>query len=219
MWPRPRPTWKPVAAAGLLLGLAVTFRDQELIVIVPAGIYLLVAIRPRRVMLARLAALVACFAVAVTGYLGWFDASHGRWSFTSFGGTFLYGRVADFADCTGLKLPSYETPLCPAQPPADRNADFYTWNPHSPQWTFRPPHGMSREAVVQDFSLRILRHQPLAYGAAVAHDLSYGFSPVRNSGPENYPPALPALPDDQQAGSPGRRRAQGARIRPAVDPA
>jgi hypothetical protein len=47
---------------------------------------------------------------------------------------------------------------------------------------------MSRDAVVRDFSLRILEHQPLAYAEAAAGDLLYGFSPVRGAGPERYPP-------------------------------
>ena len=181
--------WRPVAACGLLLGLAVTFRDEELIMIVPAVIYLLVSVRPGRRLAKRLAALIGCFLIPVTGYLGWFDASHGEWSFTTFTGAFLYGRVADFASCQGLQLPSYEKPLCPTQPPAARNADFYTWDPQSPQWTFRPPAGMSRDAVVRDFSVRILHHQPLAYLEAVGRDFIYGFSPVRGAGPEHYSPA------------------------------
>ena len=194
VWRRERPQethkekrgWLPAAACGLLLGVAVTFRDQELIMIVPAALYVLVAVRPRPRLLTRLAALTGCFLIPVAGYLGWFEASHGRWSFTSFSGSFLYGRVADFASCQGLSLPAYEKPLCPTQPPALRSADFYTWNPQSPQWTFHPPAGMSRDAVVRDFSLRILRHQPLAYADAVARDFIYGFSPVRGAGPEHY---------------------------------
>ena len=188
-WPRESQGWVPAAVCGLLLGLAVTFRDQELIMIVPAALYVLVAVRPRRRRLTRLAALGGCFLVPVAGYLGWFDASHGQWNFTTFDGAFLYGRVADFASCQGLNLPAYEKPLCPAQPPGQRIADFYTWNPQSPQWMFHPPAGMSRDAVVRDFSLRILRHQPLAYAEAVARDLAYGFSPVRGAGPERYSPA------------------------------
>ena len=183
VWRRDSVTWRAAAWCGLLLGLAVTFRDQELIMIVPAVIYVLIRRCPVRV----LAALVVCFALPVTGYLGWFYASHGKWNFTTFSGAFLYGRVADFADCSGLRLPSYEKPLCPAQPPADRVADYYTWNPASPQWTFTPPPGKSRDSVVEDFSLRILRHQPLAYAEAVGRDFLYGFSPVRGEGPEHYP--------------------------------
>ena len=41
--------------------------------------------------------------------------------------------------------------------------------------------------MVRDFSLRILRHQPLAYVEAVGQDFVYGFSPVRGAGPEHYP--------------------------------
>ena len=182
-------SWLPAAACGLLLGLAVTFRDEVLIMIVPAALYVLVAVRPRRRLLTRLAALTGCFLIPVIGYLGWFDVSHSEWNFTTFSGAFLYGRVADFASCQGLNLPAYEKALCPAQPTALRNADFYTWNPQSPQWTFHPPAGMSRDAVVRDFSLRILRHQPLAYADAVARDFIYGFSPVRGAGPEKYSPA------------------------------
>jgi 4-amino-4-deoxy-L-arabinose transferase-like glycosyltransferase len=190
VWPRDaNPGWRPATAAGLLLGLAVTFRDEELIMIVPAALYLIVAIRPWRLMARRLAALAGCFLIPVAGYLGWFYADHGEAGFTTFSGAFLYGRVADFASCQGLALPTYEKPLCPTQPSAERNADFYTWDPQSPQWTFHPPAGMSRDAVVLDFSLRILRHQPLAYAEAVGRDFIYGFSPVRGAGPEDYSPA------------------------------
>ncbi len=182
-------SWLPAAICGLLLGVAATFRDQDLIMIVPAALYVLVAVRPRRRLLTRLAALTGCFLIPVIGYLGWFDISHGQWNFTTFSGSFLYGRVADFASCQGLNPPAYEKPLCPTQPTALRNADFYTWKPQSPQWTFHPPAGMSRDAVVRDFSLQILRHQPLAYADAVARDFSYGFSPVRGAGPEKYSPA------------------------------
>jgi len=187
IWRRDNVTWKAAALCGLLLGLAVTFRDQELVMIVPAAIYLGVLVRPGKQLLRRMAALLGCFAIPVAGYLGWFEASHGQWNFTTFSGAFLYGRVADFADCTGLTLPAYEKPLCPTQPAAQRVADFYTWSPASPQWTFTPPPGTSRDSVVKDFSLRILRHQPLAYAEAVGRDFWYGFSPVRRAGPEHYP--------------------------------
>ena len=186
VWRRDSVTWKAAAVCGLLLGLAVTFRDQELIMVVPAALCLLVTARRR---LRSLAALLACFAVPVAGYLGWFYASHGQWNFTTFSGAFLYGRVADFADCDGLALPAYERPLCPTQPPSERVADFYTWNPASPQWTFTPPPGKSRDSVAEDFGLRILRHQPLAYAEAAGRDLLYGFSPVRGEGPEHYSPS------------------------------
>jgi 4-amino-4-deoxy-L-arabinose transferase-like glycosyltransferase len=196
IWPRPGGGWRTAAACGLLLGTAVTFRDEELVMIVPAALYVAVRGRPWR----RLGALAGCFLIPVGAYLGWFGATHPEPGFTTFSGAFLYGRVADFASCQGLRLPSYERPLCPAQPPAQRNADFYTWDPRSPQWTFRPPAGMSRDAVARDFSLRILEHQPVAYAEAAARDFWYGFSPVRGAGPERYPPGYLRFQPDVRAG-------------------
>jgi hypothetical protein len=147
--------------------------------------------------------LVVCFLIPVTAYLGWFQGTRGEFGFTTFSGAFLYGRVADFADCTGLSLPAYEKPLCPTQPPARRVADYYTWNPASPQWTFTVPPGMSRDSVARDFSIKILRHQPLAYAEAAAKDFLYGFSPVRGPGPEHYSPSYlrfhQQIPPDPQA--------------------
>jgi hypothetical protein len=189
VWRRDGPRKRAAAAAGLLLGVAVTFRDQDLIMIVPAALFMLARVRPGRLLLTRLAAVGGCFLIPVIGYLGWFAAAHGQWNFTTFDGAFLYGRVADFASCSGLELPAGEQPLCPTQPVAERNADFYTWDPKSPQWTFTPPAERSRDAVVRDFSLRILRHQPASYAEAVGRDLLYGFSPVRGAGPEQYSPA------------------------------
>jgi hypothetical protein len=190
---------KRAAIAGLLLGVAVAFRDEELIMIIPAVIYLIVA----KQSLKQLTALVVCFLIPVTAYIGWFDATRGQWNFTTFSGAFLYGRVADFADCTGLTLPVYEKPLCPTQPPAQRVADYYTWNPVSPQWTFAVPPGKSRDGVVRDFSIRILEHQPAAYAEAVTKDFLYGFSPVRDAGPEHYSPSYlkfhKQIPPDPQA--------------------
>ena len=221
VWRREGPDWRRCAACGLLVGVAVSFRDEELIMVVPAVVYVLVAVRPRRRLLMRLWALIGCFLIPVAGYLGWFDASHGQWSFTTFSGAFLYGRVADFASCSGLNLPGYERPLCPTQPPALRNADYYTWDPSSPQWTFTPPAGMSRDAVVENFSLRILRHQPLGYAEAVGRDFIYGFSPVRGAGPEKYSPAYLQfhtyiLPDPQADASIGALGYQAPAVRPAL---
>jgi hypothetical protein len=189
VWRGHRAGWATFTAAGLLLGAAAVTRVADLVLIVPAALYLAVTIRPWRRLAAAGGILAAAFLLPVAGYAGWFASSHGQWGFTSYNGTFLYGRVVQFADCTGMRLPSYERPLCPAQPPAQRNYDFYMWSVKSPQWTHPPPPGMTRQAVVLDFSRRVLAHQPLSYLAAVGTDVTYGFSPVRGNGPEHYPAA------------------------------
>ena len=154
-----------MAAAGLLLAAAAVTRVADLVLIIPAVLYAAVTFRPWRKLAARGAVLAGCFLLPVAGYAGWFAAAHGQWGLSDYNGTFLYGRVVQFANCTGLSVPSYERPLCPTQPSAQRNYDFYMWSAKSPQWRFVPPHGLTRQAVVLNFSRRILVHQPLSYPA------------------------------------------------------
>ena len=187
VWRGNRAGWAAVTASGLLLAAAAVTRVADLVLIVPAVLYLAIVMRPWRRLAMSGGILAGCFLLPVVGYAGWFASSHGQWGLTSYNGTFLYGRVVQFADCTGMRLPAYERPLCPAQPPAQRNYDFYMWSARSPQWQFRPPPGMTRQAVVLDFSRRVLAHQPLSYLAAVATDAGYGFAPGRGNGPERYP--------------------------------
>jgi hypothetical protein len=182
---------RAAAVAGLLLGAAATIRVADLTMIVPAALYVAVAVRPWRLLAARAGVLVASFLLPVASYMGWFAFSHGPFELSGFNGTFMYGRVVQFADCAGLQLPADERSLCPAQPPAQRNPDFYAWSPRSPMWRFRPP-GSSMDqwqGVALGFSLRVVAHQPLDYLKAVGTDIAYGFSPVRGNGPENYPEA------------------------------
>jgi len=220
VWRGNQAGWAAIGASGLLLGAAAVTRVADLVLIVPAALYLVVTIRPWRRLAICGGILAAGFLLPVAGYAGWFAAAHGQWGLTGDNGTFLYGRVVPFAECTGLQLPSYERPLCPAQPPGHRNYDFYMWSAESPQWRFQPPHGMTRQAVVFDFSRRVLAHQPLSYLAAVSTDMAYGFSPVRGNGPEHYPAAYLKF----QAGFPPYAEVQAAlgtygHAAPSVQPA
>ena len=177
------------AVAGLLLAAAAVTRVADLVLIGPALLYLFLVVRPWRRLVVRGGLLAGCFLLPVLGYAGWYASGHSTFGLTGYNGTFLYGRVVDFADCTGLRLPAYERALCPGQPPSQRNYDLLMWSPKSPAWQFRPPPGRSRQAVLLDFSERVLAQQPLAYLSAVAGDVGYGFSPVRGDGPERYPAA------------------------------
>ena len=173
--------------AGLLLAFATDIRQSDLIVIIPAAVYLVVAVRPWRRLAVRASLLLAGFLLPVLGYLGWFQATRGQFDFVSYNGEFMYGRIAQFIDCTGVPMPAYERHLCPSQRPAQRNPDFYMWAPQSPQVTLKAPAGMSKDDIIIDFDRRIIEHQPLTYLNVVADDALYSFSPVRGAGPEQYP--------------------------------
>jgi hypothetical protein len=173
--------------AGLLLAVSVLVRVQTAVLVVPVAAYLMATNRPWRLMFARGAAMAGALVVPLVGWMFWFHLTQGPWALSDYGGRWMYGRVAQFADCSGLALPAYERPLCPTQPVSQRVQDFYMWNHHSPQWKYHPPPGKKTGTVVGEFALRVIAHQPLTYARVVGVDYVYGFAPVRHTGPERYP--------------------------------
>ena len=174
-------------AAGLLIAVATLVRESDLLVMIPALLYLVVVIRPWRRLAVTAGLLLAACLLPVLAYVGWFNSWFNTFNFVTYNSEFMYGRIAQFADCTGLSLPAYERHLCPQQPPAQRDPNFYMWDPHSPQVTLKPTDGLSKGQIINDFNWRIIKHQPLTYLKVVAGDVLYSFSPVRGDGPEKYP--------------------------------
>jgi hypothetical protein len=189
VWKREAISNKAAVAAGLLIAAATIIRENDLLVMIPMLGYLALVIRPRRRLAARAGRLLAGCLIPVLGYLAWFAVWFHAFNFVTYSNQFMYGRIAQFAECQGLSLPSYELRLCPQQPPAQRNPDFYMWAPKSPQVTLQPTDGLSKGQISNDFNWRILKHQPLTYVEVVANDILYSFSPVRGDGPEKYPTA------------------------------
>jgi hypothetical protein len=175
------------AVAGLLIAVATLIRESDLLVMIPMLVYLAVVIRPWRRLAIRAALMLAGCLLPVLAYLIWFQMWFNTFNFVTYNTEFMYGRIAQFANCAGLSLPSYEQHLCPQQPPAQRDPDFYMWDKQSPQVTLKPTDGLSKGQIINDFNSRILRHQPLTYLGVVANDVLYSFSPVRGDGPEKYP--------------------------------
>jgi 4-amino-4-deoxy-L-arabinose transferase-like glycosyltransferase len=173
--------------AGLLVAAATIIRESDLLVMIPALLYVLAVIRPRRRLAIRAGLLLVGCVIPVLGYLVWFQVWFSTFNFVTYSNQFLYGRIVQFADCTGLSLPSYERQLCPQQPPAQRDLDWYMWAPQSPQVLLQPTAGLSKGQIIHDFNSRIIEHQPLSYVEAVAGDIVYSFSPIRGDGPERYP--------------------------------
>ena len=173
---------------GLLLAASILARVQTGILVLPVAAYLVAVIRPRRLLLRRAAAMAIGLIVPVVGWAFWFHLAYGPFGLSDYTGRWMYGRVAQFADCTGLTLSPYERRLCPTQPVSQRNQDFYMWDHHSPQWKYLPPHGMKAGTVAGGWALRIIAHQPLTYARVIGVDYIYGFAPVRGlHGPEKYP--------------------------------
>ena len=177
-----------LVAVGLLIAAATVIRESDLLVAIPVVLYLVVVFRRRRRRATQAVLLLLVGLLPpVLGYLGWVQTWYGSFNFVTYGNEFMYGRIAQFADCTGLSLPSYEVHLCPPHQAAAADPNFFMWDPQSPQVTLQPADGLSKNQIVGDFNTAIIEHQPLAYLKAVAGDVVYSFWPVRGDGPEHYP--------------------------------
>ena len=204
-WRRPPVT--VVATAGLLLALATLARTVGIVLIAPALLFVL----GTRLGGARAVALVVAFALPIGLYAGWFHHYHRRYTITSFDGHFLYGRVVDFATCQGLAIPAYERMLCPAMPPADRpGPNWYVWNAASPASHVRPPKGITRDRALLQFSLAVLRHQPLTFARVVGADFLHLLAPGHRTGRWQEPVRMwqfgLSVPDQRRAALRAQRR-------------
>lgn len=186
VWRRTQvPLWT-AALVGFLIGIAGWVRTDTLIMVGPAVLYVLLRERTWLRRLERTAALLLCFVIPVVGYATWYDTSQGTFALSGHTGAWLYGRIAPFADCSGLHVPKAERPLCPVVPERLRTgSDCFVWCQTSPANTFRPPPDETRDAVLRRFSMRIIEHQPLDYVRTTISDVLYGFMPTHSVRPKD----------------------------------
>jgi hypothetical protein len=179
LWRR-TPGYLAAAVAGALLGAAALVRLVGEPLVLSAAAYVLLAGSGRWRRLGLAITVVACFAVPLALYAADYQRHTGKLGISGTSGSAAYGRVVAFVDCTYLRLPAYERPLCPAAPVGRRpKADDLVNAPDSPRWLVRAPPGMSGPQVERDFARRVILHQPLDFVAAVARDFAKGFAPRR----------------------------------------
>jgi hypothetical protein len=159
----PRPTVVWAAVGGVLLAGSATVRAVSLPLLVVAVVVLVV----RRVGWRPVVGFAASAALLIGGYAVWFHRSYGEYSFSTFAPSFLYGRVAPFADCDRLELTAAERRLCPAEPLGDgrRRNDWYVWNPGS------AGQGVD-DATKQSFVVAVVTQQPLDAAWVILDDTS-----------------------------------------------
>jgi hypothetical protein len=174
----PRPSWRSYLVAGLLLGLSATVRSTGLVLLPVFALYLLIQWRGWRALIAGLVACGAAFAVPVAGYEAWYSSAHGQFTMTESTGVFLYSRVMTFADCYRMSLPVDLLSLCTTTPPAQRPiAQAYIWTNASPLDRFpAPKFSPEVNKLAEQFAIKAIEAQPLAYGHAVWEDTVRSFA-------------------------------------------
>jgi hypothetical protein len=183
-----RPGLGPAAAAGLLLGYAGITRSVAMPLIAIFVVYLLV----RRAGWKPIVLLCLGWAVVVGAYGSIYKAQHGQFGFTSYGGRFLYSKVAPFADCSRLHgLPVDERRYCP-DPRHRFTQNVYLWGPKSP--IHHEPLGA--DARIRDFAKRVIKAQPRTYAHVVISGFLHYFEPGHRIGPGDYSDAPWHFPSD-----------------------
>ena len=165
--------------SGLLLAGAVWLRSAALFAIPAWVIYLFFTTRAWRPRLLGIVAVAAPLLIYMTLY--W--QVTGVFGFTQTKGWFMYGRVAEIANCKTMDVPARLHRLCPKQP-AHAGAAWYIWDWHSPAWRMygRNPGGdpdyLERfDSRLGSFARAVIRDRPGAYAGLVASDFYRFFEP------------------------------------------
>ena len=187
LWQRAPAAWLP-CVAGLVLGAAADVRQVGEVLVVPALAFMLLCAVGWRRRLAYGALITASFAIPVLAYMTAQDAANGHFAITQRSSYILYGRVAAAANCVTLRLPPDERALCPSPlEVAALGIDGIISEPSGPLLSYRPPPGMTTEAMAARFEHAVLAQQPLAVAGSIDHDFVKLFALTRDQSPGDTP--------------------------------
>jgi hypothetical protein len=168
LWDPAGPSIRRSAVIGLLLGLGVVLRSVG----EPLFAVFIVFMIIRRFNWRKIVATLAVGLVPAVAYAGAFDLEHGQFAMSDATGVFLYSRVMTFADCSKMHVPADELWLCTVVP-ADKRpiAQSYIWTAATPLDRYPPlKFAPTPNKLAEDFAIRAIEAQPLAYARAVFDD-------------------------------------------------
>ncbi|MGH8868075.1 MAG: glycosyltransferase family 2 protein [Actinomycetes bacterium] len=189
LW-RGRPDPVTAAAAGLVFGAAALTRDVGHGLVLAGLLFCLLAAGHGRRRLAVGLLHVVAFTLPLLGFAAYHAHVYGDFTVPSEpAARRLYARAAVVAHCDTLPLPPHERVLCPppgvVEPRAGSLIEGYTYGDTNPVDDLQPPPGESVASVLNDFTLRVVRHQPLDMATAVGDTFFrpfLGWSRVRHDG-------------------------------------
>jgi hypothetical protein len=186
LW-QPKPTRRSIAAAGIALGLSVTIGQATEILILPAVIYLAVAVGGWWPKVRAVALMCVAFVLPILVYMSLSAAFNGHFWLSRAGTSQLYGRVAEAADCATLRIPAYERPLCPNPQQKALGADGLDHDARSPLQLYVAPAGMDQSKVISSFIRAVMVQQPQRVLAGTAADAARLFAVNRVTIPGDTP--------------------------------
>jgi len=207
---RRRPMVRRAALSGLLLALTSLVREVAPFTIPVVFVYLVWMRAGWRPLLSFLVAA----ALPLLVYSAVIDHRFHVFGMTATPGWTLYGRVAGFADCNGVKLEPAAHRLCEtsAQRASHPSApDWYIWGPSPAMREFHPgTQSIAQIAptnrVLESFSRTMIVHHPLDFVGATLSDFVRYFTP--DAVPYNDAVSATSLPRSaaREASSPATQR-------------
>lgn len=167
---QPDPWWRWPVLAGMALGLGVPIRSAGLLLI-PVAVLVLLLCRERPLRgwgeHWRAPAATAVAAAAVLFAFATANAAFGeRFGIGPSPGWYLYGRVAQFADCSEFTPPAGTESLCEERPADQRpGAFYYLFDPEAPAPSRFGAFG-EQDGLVGEWAGRAVRAQPGDFLAA-----------------------------------------------------
>lgn len=163
----PEPWWRWPALTGVALALGTTIRTAGLLVIPVAVLALLLArpgpLRNWRVAWRAPAAALAAAAVVLVGYAATNAIVGERFAFGPSSTWYLYGRAAQFADCSRFEPPAGTEALCEQRPAGERPGDsYYLFDPTAPAPSHFGSFGQNN-GPLSEWAKRAIRAQPLDF--------------------------------------------------------
>ncbi|MFD0685368.1 hypothetical protein [Actinomadura fibrosa] len=172
LWRR-RLTWWLGGLAGLLAACAALTRSAGL----PLIAVILVAMLLRRAGWRACAVATATFVLPIVGYMSWFHAEYGEYKLAKANSIWLYGRTADFADCSVIKPEPELRVMCPHNTDPRMSPAFgVMWTKDSPfrdipGWITGP----KADKMAGDFAKEAILAQPGDYARVVVRDTLRSF--------------------------------------------
>jgi hypothetical protein len=161
----PRPLWRWPAVAGAGIAAAIMIRSAAAPML---AVMVLTALAHRGwgehgPQLRAALAMAGTAIVLLLGFAGASAAFGNRFAISPSPGWYLYGRVAQFADCRDFTAPAGTRSLCQRMSPSRRPSAFiYMWTPQSPAVRLFGGFG-HQDRLIGGWSRRALEAQPLAF--------------------------------------------------------
>jgi hypothetical protein len=168
LW-RPELTTRAAVLAGLILGISATIRQVGEVLLLPALVYLLLAVGGGWREIGRKAvALVIAFAFPILAYstLAYEKFGHFRLG----RGQATIGRTTEAADCKTLKISPNARLLCPTPAEQAKGPDWLEHSKYSPLYHTTLPPGVRRGRLLTELNSAVRHQQPVRVGLAILRD-------------------------------------------------